>query len=512
MEFSREPRRKIAALVATAALIVTACGSSTASTAPSVSAAAPTAAPTAVPSVASAAPTAAPTPLLTAPPVVADQPGPNGGVVVRWFVGLGTGGQPQQVATQTKVVADFNASQKDVYISLEIYDNKVAANILKTEIAAGNGPDIVGPVGVEGLNLFIDQLADLQPLIASQNFDMTKFDPSLTNFFKMGKGGTTIGVPFAVYPSFIWYNKALFDEANLPYPPTKIGDMYQGKPWDMDAVKALGMKLTVDKNGNDATSAKFDPANVVQWGFDMQWSDNSPLAESSLFGASSFLGTDGKTAQVADSVVTGETWFNDGVWKDHFIPNNNQINSDLLAKGNEFQSGNLAMNETHTWYACCVNPAAPAKPIVKSFGWAIAPSYNGKITAKLHADTFAMLKGSKHPDAAFKALAVLAKSGDLINVYGAYPADPSLVAAYQDSVNKTYPNSKLDWTVPQQMLGFPDVPNHQSWVPDYAKAKSAWQAFQNKYRTTAGVDISAELDTLKTTLQGIFDAAPDKNP
>ena len=55
------------------------------------------------------------------------------------------------------------------------------------------------------------------------------------------------------------------------------------------------------------------------------------------------------------------------------------------------------------------------------------------------------------------------------------------------------------------MLAFPDVPNHQSWVPNYAKAKAAWQAFQNKYRTTAGVDIDEELDTLKTTLQGIFD-------
>ena len=66
-------------------------------------------------------------------------------------------------------------AQKDVYISLEIYDNKVAANILKTQIAAGNAPDIIGPVGVEGLNLFIDQLADLQPLIDSTGYDMSKY-------------------------------------------------------------------------------------------------------------------------------------------------------------------------------------------------------------------------------------------------------------------------------------------------------------------------------------------------
>ena len=61
------------------------------------------------------------------------------------------------------------------------------------------------------------------------------------------------------------------------------------------------------------------------------------------------------------------------------------------------------------------------------------------------------------------------------------------------------------------MLAYPDVPNHQSWVPNYAKAKSAWQAFQNKYRAAAGVDIDADLATLKTTLQGIFDeTAPVK--
>ena len=41
----------------------------------------------------------------------------------------------------------------------------------------------------------------------------------------------------------------------------------------MDTLREVAMKLTVDANGNDATSADFDPANVVQWGFDMQYAD-----------------------------------------------------------------------------------------------------------------------------------------------------------------------------------------------------------------------------------------------
>jgi multiple sugar transport system substrate-binding protein len=489
--FRRRSHSAGLAALASAAILVGACGSSavpsTATTAPAASAASPEIV------------------TITPAPLPETGPGPNGGTIVRWFIGLGTGGQPQHVAAEQKIAADFNAAQKEIFLSVEIYDNKVAGNILKTQIAAGTAPDIIGPVGVEGLNLFRDQLLDLTSLVASQKYDTSKVDPALNDFWKLGEGNALVGLPFATYPSYLFFNKDLFDEAKLPYPPAKVGDKYQGKDWDMAALRDLAMKLTVDSKGNDATSASFDAANVVQWGFDMQWNDDSPLSEASLFGASSFLAPDGKTAQIPEQIATGEKWFNDGVWKDRFIPNANQINSDLLDKGNLFESGNLAMNETHSWYTCCVNPAAPAKPKVKNFGFAIAPSYNGKITAKLHADTFSLLKSSKHPDLAFKAMAQLLGSADLLTIYGAFPADKSQQAAFFKSVDATFPGVKLDWSVPQAMLPFPDVPNHQAFVPNYAKAKAAWQAFHNKYRTSAGTDIDAELATLKTTLQGIFD-------
>ena len=498
MKQTRSRPTALMVLIGVIAIVASACGGATTS-------ATPTTAASTTPSAAVVTPSATPAPAVTPVPLPPDQPGPNGGVVISWFVGLGAGGQPQQLQAEADFVNKFNAGQKDVYISLEIYNNNVAANILKTQIAAGNAPDIIGPVGVEGLNLFRDQLLDLAPLITKTNYSVPGVDPKLVDFFKLGENNATVGVPFATYPSFLYFNKDLFDEANLPYPPTKVGDLYQGKPWDMDAVRALGMKLTVDSAGNDATSAKFDPTKVVQWGFDMQYADNSPLAETSLFGASSFLAADGKTAQIPTQVSTGEKWYNDGVWKDHFIPSASQINSDLLDKGNEFESGNLAMNESHSWFTCCIYPAAPAKPKIKQFGFAIAPSYNGTITAKLHADTFSLLKTTKHPDEAFKALTALVASGELLTLYGAFPANPAQQDAFFKATDANFPGVKLDWTIPQAMLAYPDVPNHQSWVPNYAKAKAAWQKFQNSYRAAAGVDIDAGLATLKTTLQGIFD-------
>ena len=346
----------------------------------------------------------------------------------------------------------------------------------------------------------MDQLLDLGPLIESSGFDMTKFDPALVDFFNMGPGGSTIGVPFGTYPSFLYYNKDHFDEADLPYPPSKIGDTYEGKPWDMAALRELAMKLTVDANGNDATSADFDPEKIEQWGFDMQYADNSPLAESSLFGPGSFLGTDGTTAQIPENVTVGEQWFRDGVWVDHFIPNANQIASDLLGAGWEFGSTNLSMNQSHSWFTCCVGDT-------KNFGWAVTPAYNGVTTSKLHADTFSILKSSKNPELAFKALSALAASGDLLTVYGAFPADPALQQGFTDSIDANFPDADLDWSVPKAMLGYPDVPNHQSWVPDYAKSKTTWQAFQNGYRASADFDVAAELVKLQATLQGVFDAA-----
>jgi multiple sugar transport system substrate-binding protein len=495
MHDTRSGPRLLIVLLALIAIVVAACGTTTTSTAPS--GAASNAAPS------TAAVTPAPSLVAVTPAPLAIGPGPNGGKVIRWFIGLGTGGKPEQIAAEIKVADDFNAAQKEIYLSVEIYDNRVAANQLQIEIAAGNPPDIIGPVGVEGLNIFRSQVLDLTSLVASQKYDMSKIDPKLVEFWKMGEGNAMIGLPFATYPSFLYYNKKLFDEAKLPYPPTKVGDLYQGKPWDVAAVREIGQKLTVDKNGADATSATFDEANIVQWGFDSQWADNNPVAESTLFGAFSVVGSDGETAQIPDPLKTGLHWYSDGVWKDHFIPTYAQIRSALLGPDNEFQSGNLAMAETHSWYMCCINPAAPAKP---SFTWgvAVAPAYNGKTTAKLHADTFSLLKSTKNPELAFKALTLLVDSGALLADYGAFPADPTKQQAFFDTINKQYPGVTIDWTVPQAMLSYVDIPNHQSYMPNYAKAKAALQALGNGYRTKE-LDIDKELETLKTTLQGIFD-------
>ena len=108
----------------------------------------------------------------------------DGKVLIRWFVGLGTGAQPDQIADEQAVVTAFNESQDKITLSLEIYQNTTAYDILSTQIAAGNPPDIIGPVGFRGFYSYGDQLLDLQPFIEKTNYDLSDIDPAILEAYK----------------------------------------------------------------------------------------------------------------------------------------------------------------------------------------------------------------------------------------------------------------------------------------------------------------------------------------
>lgn len=195
-------------------------------------------------------------------------------VQVVWFIGLGTGGAPEQRAVQDEVVARFNEANPDIELVINIAENTVARDTLSTLIAAGTGPDIIGPVGSDGANAFGGNWLDLQPLVDSTGYDLTQWPESAVNFYRTPEG--LIGLPLATFPSMLYYRPALFDEAGLNYPPANYGDSYvmpdgTEVEWTVDVLREISMLLTVDANGEDATSPDFDPNSIVQWGFDFQW-------------------------------------------------------------------------------------------------------------------------------------------------------------------------------------------------------------------------------------------------
>jgi multiple sugar transport system substrate-binding protein len=423
-------------------------------------------------------------------------PAAEGPVEIRWFIGLGTGSQPEHLAPQEAVRDKFNASQDRITLVLDIVDNAQAPDQLKTQVAAGDPPDIVGPVGQSGVNEFSGLFMDLEPFLGG--FDFSDFDEDSIDAYRL-EGEGLLGLPFAVFPSMIYYNRDLFDEAGLDYPPHKYGEPYaDGDAWTVEKMEELAMLLTVDANGNDATSPDFDPENIVQFGYHTQWTDPRGQA-AALFGADNVIDENGN-AVLSDRWRRAFKWYYEGMHVKHFMPNSTYQNSDLLAAGNPFDSGNVAMAHCHLWFTCCVGD-------VPNWDLAAVPSYNenGDVTVKLHADTFRVFKATEHPAEAVEVLLYLTgeASGELLQIYGGMPGRASLQEEFFAGMDEQFPQG-VDWQVAIDGLAYPDVPNHESNLPNYSKAYDRIGAFQTLYETEAGLDIDAELDKLVSDLQAIF--------
>ncbi len=453
------------------------------------------------PTQAAAEPTQAPAP--TQPPAAAEP------ITIRWFVGLGAGSDAPTLAGQQAVVEKFNATHDNIELVLEIVDNNVAYDTLATQIAAGNAPDIVGPVGIRGRDSFKGAWLDLQPLIDATNYDLSDFDPALVDFYKVTEEGQ-LGIPFAIFPSFIIYNKDLFDEGGLPYPPAEYGMPYVDengvtKEWNMDTLREISMKLTVDANGNDATMDEFDPEQIVQFGFMNQWTD--PRGIGTFFGPGNLVNAEGK-AEIPANWETAWRWTYDGWWKDWFIPNGPYGGADFLqGPGGPFSGGNLAMIHMHMWY---VAPWALGG-VPFQFDFAATPSYNGVVTSKMHADTFGILKASKNPEAAFEVLTYMLSpevSFELLNIYGGMPARLSMQGDYFTTFSaNNFPGMDLNWDIVVASMAYADNPNHESWMPSFQETTDRYNEFWNKLANTPDLDFDAELALLVADLQKIFDAA-----
>jgi multiple sugar transport system substrate-binding protein len=422
-----------------------------------------------------------PTPQPTATPA---EPTP-----IRWFIGLGAGSDEVQISAEEEWVADFNARQNEIELTADIVDNAVAADTLKSQIAADVIPDIVGPVGVLASNELYGLWLDLEDHL--RDYDLSDFSRGAIDTWQV-PGQGLIGLPIVVYPSALYINRDLFEKAGLDYPPQ---DYASGGRWTIDALEELAMVLTIDAYGNDATSRSFDPDNIVQFGFIHQWSDLRGLC--TFFGAGSFVADDGKTAQCPDHWREALRWYYRGMWEDYFAPNGFYQND--VFGGNPFDSGSVAMANSQLWYTCCVGN-------VPNWDYAIVPAYDGTHTAKLHTDIVGVLKNSDHPVTAVETAYAIATSPELIETWGAAPALTSLQDGFFAKLDERFPQG-VNWDTLLAGLEHIDIPNHEGWLPNFSQAYDRIQVFQSLLDGTDGLDVDAAIDELIADLQAIFDAA-----
>lgn len=432
-------------------------------------------------------------------------------VPIRWFVGLGAGTDAPTIALQEAIVAEFNASQEEIELILEVVDIDNSYDVLSTQIAAGNAPDIVGPMGTQGRDSFPGVWLDLAPYIEANNIDLSDYDPALIEFYNFAEEGQ-IGIPFAVFPYFVMYNQDLFDEAGLPYPPTAYGEPYidedgNEREWNTETVAELARILTVDANGNDSTMEEFDANNIIQWGFGI--SDTDMRGRDTLFGAASMVDESGN-AVIPEAWREAENWIHDAMYGEQpFYPSGTYTGSDLLAP-NWFGSGNVAMVPIHLWFMGWGTADLDA-----SWNMAPIPAHEGVVTAKLHADTFGIMESTQYPEEAFTVLnyLIIERAEDTAQIYGGMPArlslQPDFFERYQATLSENYPDTNFDvnWDVAVESLSYPDVPNHEQGIPSFLEARNRYIEYAQVVDNNADADVNAELDLLQADLQAIFDAA-----
>jgi multiple sugar transport system substrate-binding protein len=490
-------------VVAIFALLVSACGGSTTITSPpSPSAAAPSVAPSEA--------AVASQPASVAPATVP----PGGPIQIRWFCCLGGG--DDQLTTFNKVISDFNASHPNIKLILDHVAYSGARDAFATRLASGNPPDVVGPLGVGGANAFAGQWLDLAPYIQKNNIDLSGFDPGVVNLYKSGGEGQ-LGIPFAVYPSELYYQPDMFDAAGLQPPPASYGTQYQMPDnsmvdWSYDTLRQVAMQLTVDKAGKNATDPAFNPKQIVQYGFEPQRDDLRTMG-AQFFAAGKFLSDDGKTVQIPDAWAAAWKWVYQGMWTDHFILTGPAYNSQTFNGGGyAFNSGHVAMQENFLWNVCCVTDAGG------NWNLAALPSYNGTVSAPINADTFRITKGSKHPDEAFDVLNYLVLGPahtDLLHSISGFPALKSEQGDYftelqqqkNDKGKLIYPPN-VNWDVVTQAIPFADIdPNSENTMPNYNKSLDILAKYLTRWTSTAGLNMDTEFNNLKQELQTTWNAA-----
>lgn len=431
-------------------------------------------------------------------------------VQIRWFVGLGTGTNAEQIAVQEEVVADYNASQDKVELVLEIVPFDAARDTLSTQIASGSGPDIIGPVGWGGSNDFFGQWLDISPVMDSSGFDTSVFDPALVAFYQTEEG--QVGLPFAVFPGAMYFIPAMFDEVGLAYPPQVYGEKYEldGEmvDWNWETVTEVAKRLTIDINGLNSTEDGFDATQIVQVGYSPQW--QSITSVGTFYGGATKIysgdATGSYESTIPDSWKEGWHWLYDGMYgAQPFAANGPLAGAAEFGAGNVFNAGRAAMGLTQTWYTCCLGEFRDAG---NEFQLAIQPAMaDGTVQGRVDADTFRIWKGSQHPVEAFDVMAYLITTGGdkLLPAYGAMPAIADKTEAFFAAKSADYPFvTPESWNVFIQGLAYPDAPSAEQYIPNSIEAYARLSTFFDLMNNTPDLDLDVEIEKLEADLNAIY--------
>jgi len=415
----------------------------------------------------------------------------NERIKIRWFIGVGTGRTPAAVSAARAVVQKFNDSQEKIELVLEVVTSSThdAIDQLMAEIEIGNPPDVIAPADMGWAG---EQLAGRLLSVNAALYDLSDVDSKVLDSWRVE--GELMGLPAGSFTSVLFYNKDLFDAANLPYPPHQFGASYaDGDPWSVEKMESIALQLTLDANGRNATAPDFDQASVRQWGFHWQWDSTRSMAV--MFGPGEVVDADGN-AVIPQHWREAFNWYYEGMWKKHFIPTTMQVNTTL--QGNPFYSGKVAMVHYYTFFS---------QRLIDLSGWDIAavPSYKGTVTTRLERDGVFILNTTQHPTEAVEVAYDIATNPELLLAWEMLPTFEGLQATFIEQLKAKHPG--VDWQVMIDSMNYADT-TYESTMPNYRKSYDRLLAFRDLMGLNGNLSLDAEIGKLEADLQALFNEAP----
>lgn len=264
--------------------------------------------------------------------------------VIGFVVPLEEQGTPLDEAYQ-QFIADFEEAHPGVTVNALETPPEFDTQLL-VDLAADTAPDLWNQDASTLARLvdsgYVLDMNECVALVPELNLD--RFFPSVLAIHQREDGGAIYGLPNDFTPMVIYYNTAAFERAGVE--PPQAG-------WTWGEFRDIAQRLTLDANGNNATSPDFDANNVTQWGFRVRQFSFEWLYRIWQNG-SDVISPDGTTASgYLDSPESIEaiTWFRDLITEAKAAPPPTTLDQMIQQLGflDRFLQGDFAMFDRGHW-------------------------------------------------------------------------------------------------------------------------------------------------------------------
>lgn len=384
-----------------------------------------------------------------------------------------------------------------IHIPEADYDAKITAMV-----AGNDSPDLgymhgelADPWQKEGKFVNMFELLDKDDELKREDFlDYIWFKSSEDFAYGISTAGETFG---------LFYNKDLFDTAKQAYPPAKPGEA-----WDWDQFVEVAKKLTLDKNGKNASEEGFDPNNIKQFGVSFEtW--HGPIHATVINNEGEWITKDGKFGFSQPEATEAIQRLADLINVHHVAPSPVQMKS-IPSQAVALQSKLVAMSMHGQW----INLDLGAAKVNYDIG--VLPKMSRSVPMGISGASV-IYQSSKHQDEAWLLTKFLENPEGSLDLYSGGLWMPTMTKWY------TEPELIAKWAEnnPAHPAGFKDammnnllengVPNGSYYIKNFSKVNAITFSGMDEVwlgRKTAAEAMKEIEAKVQPEIQGRYDVSP----